>query len=62
MGHRRSWTARTVRDPSRVAPDAWLHDQALLARIDEIMLDFLDRQLGASDLGDRRERVIHTES
>jgi pimeloyl-ACP methyl ester carboxylesterase len=30
-----------VRDPSRVAPDAWLHDQALLDRpgIDEIMLD-----------------------
>ena len=30
-----------VRDPSRVAPDAWLHDQALLERpgIDEIMLD-----------------------
>jgi pimeloyl-ACP methyl ester carboxylesterase len=30
-----------VRDPSRVSPDAWLHDQALLARpgIDEIMLD-----------------------
>ncbi len=30
-----------VRDPSRIAPDAWLHDQALLDRpgIDEIMLD-----------------------
>jgi pimeloyl-ACP methyl ester carboxylesterase len=30
-----------VRDPSRVSPDAWLHDQALLDRpgIDEIMLD-----------------------
>lgn len=30
-----------VPDPSRVAPDAWLHDQALLDRpgIDEIMLD-----------------------
>ena len=30
-----------VRDPSRVAPDAWLHDQALLDRpgIDQIMLD-----------------------
>jgi pimeloyl-ACP methyl ester carboxylesterase len=30
-----------VRDPSRVAPDAWLHDQTLLDRpgIDEIMLD-----------------------
>jgi pimeloyl-ACP methyl ester carboxylesterase len=30
-----------VRDPSRVAPDTWLHDQALLDRpgIDEIMLD-----------------------
>ncbi len=30
-----------VRDPSRVAPDVWLHDQALLDRpgIDEIMLD-----------------------
>jgi pimeloyl-ACP methyl ester carboxylesterase len=30
-----------VRDRSRVAPDAWLHDQALLDRpgIDEIMLD-----------------------
>jgi pimeloyl-ACP methyl ester carboxylesterase len=30
-----------VRDPSRVAPDAWLHDQALLDRpgVDEIMLD-----------------------
>jgi len=30
-----------VRDPTRVAPDAWLHDQALLDRpgIDEIMLD-----------------------
>ena len=30
-----------VRDPARVAPDAWLHDQALLDRpgIDEIMLD-----------------------
>ena len=30
-----------VRDPSRVAPDAWLHDQALLDRpgIDVIMLD-----------------------
>ena len=30
-----------VRDPSRVSPDTWLHDQALLDRpgIDEIMLD-----------------------
>ena len=30
-----------VRDPSRVAPDSWVHDQALLDRpgIDEIMLD-----------------------
>jgi pimeloyl-ACP methyl ester carboxylesterase len=30
-----------VRDPSRVSPDTWLHDQALLNRpgIDEIMLD-----------------------
>ena len=30
-----------VRDPSRVAPDNWVHDQALLDRpgIDEIMLD-----------------------
>ena len=30
-----------VRDPSRIAPDAWLHDQTLLDRpgIDEIMLD-----------------------
>jgi pimeloyl-ACP methyl ester carboxylesterase len=30
-----------VRDPSRVSPDAWTHDQALLDRpgIDEIMLD-----------------------
>ena len=30
-----------VRDPSRVSPDAWLHDQALLDRpgIDAIMLD-----------------------
>ena len=30
-----------VRDPSRVAPDTWLHDQALLERpgIDEIQLD-----------------------
>jgi pimeloyl-ACP methyl ester carboxylesterase len=30
-----------VRDPSRIAPDAWLHDQSLLDRpgIDEIMLD-----------------------
>ena len=30
-----------VRDPSRIAPDTWLHDQALLDRpgIDEIMLD-----------------------
>ncbi len=30
-----------VSDPSRVAPDAWLHDQALLDRpgVDEIMLD-----------------------
>jgi pimeloyl-ACP methyl ester carboxylesterase len=30
-----------VRDPSRVSPDTWLHDQALLERpgIDEIMLD-----------------------
>jgi pimeloyl-ACP methyl ester carboxylesterase len=30
-----------VRDPSRIAPDAWVHDQALLDRpgIDEIMLD-----------------------
>jgi pimeloyl-ACP methyl ester carboxylesterase len=30
-----------VRDPSRVAPDAWLQDQALLDRpgVDEIMLD-----------------------
>jgi pimeloyl-ACP methyl ester carboxylesterase len=30
-----------VRDPSRVSPDAWLHDQALLDRpgVDEIMLD-----------------------
>jgi len=30
-----------VRDPSRVAPDAWLHDQSLLDRpgIDQIMLD-----------------------
>jgi pimeloyl-ACP methyl ester carboxylesterase len=30
-----------VRDPSRVAPEAWLHDQALLDRpgVDEIMLD-----------------------
>jgi pimeloyl-ACP methyl ester carboxylesterase len=30
-----------VRDPSRVAPDTWVHDQALLDRpgIDEIMLD-----------------------
>jgi pimeloyl-ACP methyl ester carboxylesterase len=30
-----------VRDPSRVAPDTWIHDQALLDRpgIDEIMLD-----------------------
>jgi pimeloyl-ACP methyl ester carboxylesterase len=30
-----------VRDPSRVSPDNWLHDQALLDRpgIDEIMLD-----------------------
>jgi pimeloyl-ACP methyl ester carboxylesterase len=30
-----------VSDPSRVAPDAWLHDQSLLDRpgIDEIMLD-----------------------
>jgi pimeloyl-ACP methyl ester carboxylesterase len=30
-----------VRDPSRVSPDAWLHDQSLLDRpgIDEIMLD-----------------------
>ena len=34
-----------VRDPARVAPDNWVHDQALLDRpgIDEIMLDlFLD--------------------
>jgi pimeloyl-ACP methyl ester carboxylesterase len=30
-----------VRDPSRVSPDTWLHDQALLDRpgVDEIMLD-----------------------
>jgi pimeloyl-ACP methyl ester carboxylesterase len=30
-----------VRDPSRISPDNWLHDQALLDRpgIDEIMLD-----------------------
>lgn len=30
-----------VRDPSRVAPDTWLHDQTLLDRpgVDEIMLD-----------------------
>ena len=30
-----------VRDPSRIAPDTWVHDQALLDRpgIDEIMLD-----------------------
>ena len=30
-----------VRDPSRISPDTWLHDQALLDRpgIDEIMLD-----------------------
>ena len=30
-----------VREPSRVSPDTWLHDQALLERpgIDEIMLD-----------------------
>jgi len=33
-----------VRDPSRVAPDAWLHDQALLDRpgVDEIMLDLFE--------------------
>ncbi len=32
-----------VRDPSRVAPDAWLHDQALLDRpgIDQIMLELV---------------------
>jgi pimeloyl-ACP methyl ester carboxylesterase len=38
-----------VRDPSRVAPDAWLHDQALLDRpgIDEIMLD-LFRDYGSN--------------
>jgi pimeloyl-ACP methyl ester carboxylesterase len=30
-----------VRDPSRISPDTWLHDQALLDRpgVDEIMLD-----------------------
>jgi pimeloyl-ACP methyl ester carboxylesterase len=30
-----------VRDPSRIAPDTWVHDQALLDRpgVDEIMLD-----------------------
>jgi pimeloyl-ACP methyl ester carboxylesterase len=33
-----------VRDRSRVAPDAWLHDQALLDRpgVDEIMLDLFE--------------------
>lgn len=38
-----------VGDPSRVAPDAWLHDQALLDRpgIDEIMLD-LFRDYGSN--------------
>jgi pimeloyl-ACP methyl ester carboxylesterase len=38
-----------VRDPSRVAPDAWLHDQALLDRpgVDEIMLD-LFRDYGSN--------------
>jgi pimeloyl-ACP methyl ester carboxylesterase len=38
-----------VRDPSRVSPDTWLHDQALLERpgIDEIMLD-LFRDYGSN--------------
>lgn len=39
-----------VRDPSRVSPDNWLHDQALLDRpgIDEIMLDlFYDYRTNA---------------
>jgi pimeloyl-ACP methyl ester carboxylesterase len=38
-----------VRDPSRVAPDTWIHDQALLDRpgIDEIMLD-LFRDYGSN--------------
>jgi pimeloyl-ACP methyl ester carboxylesterase len=33
-----------VRDPSRIAPDTWLHDQALLDRpgVDEIMLDLFE--------------------
>lgn len=33
-----------VKDPSRVSPDTWLHDQALLDRpgVDEIMLDLFE--------------------
>jgi hypothetical protein len=38
-----------VRDPSRISPDTWVHDQALLDRpgIDEIMLD-LFRDYGSN--------------